>query len=74
MSRLLYRRVPVGVSLVRTDGPGGTHVARKGSSMVTISGTAQELLLRSYGRREVNVEVEGDPVAVEAFESATLSV
>jgi len=74
LARLTYRRVPVGVTLVRTDGDGGTHVARSGEPMVTLRGTAQELLLRSYGRREVDLEVEGDPAAVEAFESAPLSV
>lgn len=74
LSRLMYRRVPVGVTLMRTDGPGGTHVARSGTPTVTVRGSAQELLLRSYGRREVHVEVDGDPAAVEAFESATITM
>ncbi len=74
LTRLTYRRVPVGVTLVRTDGSGASHVAHSGEPMVTLRGTAQELLLRSYGRREVELEVEGDPAAVAAFESASLSV
>lgn len=71
-ARLMYRRVPVGVTLVRTDGPGGTVIARPGAPMLTLTGTAQELLLRSYGRRAVLVEVTGSPEAVAAFECAPL--
>jgi uncharacterized protein (TIGR03085 family) len=74
LARLMYRRVPVGVTLVRTDGAGGEIVARKGAPMVTLRGTAQELVLRSYGRRAVQLEVDGDPSAVAAFESATIAI
>jgi uncharacterized protein (TIGR03085 family) len=74
LARLMYRRVPVGVTLVRTDGAGGEIVAHKGSPMVTLRGTAPELVLRSYGRRAVHLEVEGDPSAVAAFESATIAI
>ena len=74
LARLMYRRVPVGVTLVRTDGAGGEIVAHKGDPMVTLRGTAQELLLRSYGRRAVHLEVAGDPAAVAAFESATIAI
>lgn len=71
-ARLMYRRVPVGITLVRTDGAGGTTVARSREPMVTLTGTAQELLLRSYGRRAVLIETTGTPEAVAAFESAPL--
>ena len=74
LARLMYRRVPVGVTLVRTDGSGGEIVAHKGAPMVTLRGPAQELVLRSYGRRAVHLEVEGDPSAVAAFESATIAI
>jgi uncharacterized protein (TIGR03085 family) len=74
LARLMYRRVPVGVTLVRTDGAGDEIVARKGAPMVTLRGTAQELVLRSYGRRAVQLEVDGDPSAVAAFESATIAI
>ena len=79
MARLMYRRLPVGVTLVRTDGDdsssaGGKVVARNGSPMVTLTGTALELLLRSYGRRAVQLEVEGDPDAVAAFEDARIAL
>jgi uncharacterized protein (TIGR03085 family) len=74
LGRLMYRRVPVGVTLVRTDGAGGQHVVRTGKPMVTVTGTAQELLLRSYGRSAVVVGVSGDPGAVASFESSSLGV
>jgi uncharacterized protein (TIGR03085 family) len=72
MSRVMYLRMPVGVTLVRTDGAGGSLVAHKGDPMVTMSGTALELLVRSYGRSEVHVDVTGDEDAVAAFETAPI--
>ena len=74
MARLMFRRVPVGVTLVRTDGAGGRLVARNGTSMVTLTGPALELLLRSYGRRAVVLDVDGDPADVAAFESARIAL
>lgn len=74
LSRLLFRRVPVGVVLERTDGGGATHLAHTGTDTVTLRGTAGELLLRAYGRRSVDVEVIGTPAAIEAFETASLGV
>ena len=72
MCRLMYRRMPVGVTLARTDGSGGSVVAHRGEPMVTLTGTALELLMRSYGRRDVHVDVTGDPAAVEQFESSSI--
>ena len=72
MARLMYLRVPVGVTLVRTDGAGGSVVAKKAEPMVTLTGTALELLMRSYGRRAAQVEVTGDPAAVETFETSAI--
>jgi uncharacterized protein (TIGR03085 family) len=74
MGRLLYRRVPVGVRLVRTDGPGGEIVVKSGSPEVTLSGAAGELVLRSYGRRAVHLDVSGEPEAVAVFEASRLSI
>ena len=68
----MYLRMPVGVTLVRTDGAGGSVVAHPGEPMVTMSGTALELLMRSYGRSEVHVDVTGDDDAVAAFDSAPI--
>jgi uncharacterized protein (TIGR03085 family) len=74
LGRLMYRRVPVGVTLVRTDGDEDRLVVRAGEPMVTVRGSAAELVLRTYGRSEVRVEVEGDDEAVTALESAELSI
>jgi uncharacterized protein (TIGR03085 family) len=74
MARLMYRRVPVGVTLVRTDGSGGTITARGREPGVTLRGTALELLLRSYGRTAVVLDVAGDPAAVAALDDASLGV
>lgn len=73
MARLLFRRVPSGVRLERTDGSGGSIVARKGTGVV-LRGPAAELLLRAYGRHAVQVETLGSPTDVAAFEAAPLGV
>lgn len=72
-TRLLARKVPVGLALVRSD-TGARCVAKQGSPMVTLSGEPLELLLRLYGRRAVVVEVSGDEGAVTRFQSASLGV
>jgi uncharacterized protein (TIGR03085 family) len=72
VARVMYVRMPVGVTLVRTDGDGGRIVARDREPMVIVSGTALELLMRSYGRHAVVLDVAGDPDAVSRFESATI--
>ena len=74
LAKLMYRRVPVGVTLRRTDGPGGQIVARRGEPMVALTGTASELLLRTYGRTAVDVDVTGPPEAVTALASARLGI
>lgn len=74
-ARLMYRRMPVGVTLVRTDGDGtdrDTVVAKSGTPMVTMRGSTLELLMRSYGRRAVEVAMEGDPAAIEKFEKGSI--
>lgn len=72
MCRVMYLRMPVGITLVRTDGRGGRVVAHKGDPMVTMTGTALELLIRTYGRHAVHVEMAGDPGAIAQFERAPI--
>lgn len=72
-ARLLARRSPVGVTLLRR-GTGERIVARQGSPAVTVVGEPLELLLRLYGRTQCRVDVEGPPEAVAAFASARLGV
>ncbi|MBL7499632.1 TIGR03085 family protein [Frankia sp. CNm7] len=73
-ARVAYRRVPFGVLLERTDGPGQT-VARKGDPAVTLIGTAADLLLYGYGRRAgAQVKIIGDPDLVAALATARLGL
>ena len=74
MGRVLFRRVPVGVVLERTDGSGGTVAVKKGTPRVILRGTAGELVLRAYGRTAARVDIEGDPEAVTAFENSNLGI
>ena len=73
--KLTFRKVPVGVTLVRTPQQ-QTVVAHPATPlMVTVSGPAGELALFCSGRRQVaQVELTGDPTAVERLRSAPLGV
>jgi len=73
--KLLFRRVPVGVTLVRT--PQQQTVVAKPSTpqMVTVSGAAGELTMFCYGRKDAaQVELIGDDAAVERLRRAPLGV
>jgi hypothetical protein len=48
--------------------------AHDGEPVVTLRGPAQELLLRTYGRDAVRLEILGDPQAVATFGRARLGV
>lgn len=74
MARLLFRKVPCGVLLERTDGSMGTVVAKRGDPHVTLRGTAGELVMRAYGRRAARVDIAGDPECVTSFENSRLGV
>lgn len=62
-----FRRSRTGVTFQRTDGPGGVRVLNSAEPMVTVSGTALELLMLAFGRRAVRVAVDGPPDAVASF-------
>lgn len=73
--KLLFRRVPVGVTLVRA--PQQQTVVAKSATpqMVTITGSAGELALFCYGRKDVaRVELHGDAAAVEKLRRTPLGV
>lgn len=71
MGRMLLRKAPTGVVLRRDDGV--LWRARPGTSYVTLSGPASELVLYAYGRGDqATVEVLGDPVDTERFRAASL--
>ncbi len=72
-TRLLARKVPVGLVLVRSD-TGQRHVAKAGSPSVTLTGAPLELLLRLFGRHAVVLDISGDEEAVARFASARLGV
>jgi uncharacterized protein (TIGR03085 family) len=63
VARFSFPRTPIGVVLERPDGK--MVQIRPGSSIVTLVGLPSELMLYSYGRREVaDVELVGEPEAI----------
>ena len=73
-ARLMVRGLKdAGLTLVAPDH--GTRVVRKGSPMVTLTGSPQELVLYLNGRRSMaQVELSGDDSAVQALATAKLGV
>lgn len=65
VSRLAYRRSPVGVVLQREDG-GASMTAKRGARPVTLVGTPAELVLHAFGRDTVRVDARGEDDAVSA--------
>ncbi|HEX4789146.1 MAG TPA: TIGR03085 family metal-binding protein [Actinospica sp.] len=73
--KLSFRKVPVGVTLVRT--PQQQTVVAKAATplMVTVSGQAGELVMFAMGRqRAARVELSGDDAAVEKLRQAKLGI
>ncbi|HEY2765458.1 MAG TPA: TIGR03085 family metal-binding protein [Pseudonocardiaceae bacterium] len=68
LGRLCYRHCPVGVVLRRPDGT-EHHIRRRGPS-VTVVGAPEELMLHAYGRDQVLVEFDGDPVDVTGLQGS----
>lgn len=69
MARLLYRRAPSGVVLVRPDGS-QVRAARppSGTGDVLVHGPVDELVLHAFGRTSVaRVTLDGDPVGTAAL-------
>jgi uncharacterized protein (TIGR03085 family) len=73
--KLMFRKVPVGVTLVRT--PNQLTVVAKPATplMVTVSGPVGELVLFCFGRKDAaRVELTGDETAVGRLRRAPLGI
>lgn len=68
MSRILFRRSPVGLVLQRPEG--AQQVVATGQGLVTVVGDPGELVLHAFGRDAARVEVTGLPADVEAHRAA----
>ena len=69
MARLILRRAPAHLALVRPDG--GTVNLRKGVPQVRVHGEVSELLLWAVGRKGVaQVELRGDAAAAQRVSQA----
>ena len=75
IAKLVFRRVPVGVVLARSDVSGAELRAKAGTRTVTLVGKPSELTLYISGRREAaDVRLVGEPDAVAAFESVRVGM
>lgn len=66
-----FRGSRVGVRLVRAD-TGASSAACAGNPTVDITGDVIDLLMLAFGRREVRVDLTGDPAAVAAVRARYL--
>jgi uncharacterized protein (TIGR03085 family) len=79
-AKLMFRRAPVGVTLVHTgpdkSAPRGTVVAKAATPlMVTVAGSAGELVLFAFGRgKAAEVELTGEESAVAQLRGASLGI
>lgn len=75
MSRVMFRRSPVGITLVAEGLADAEPVkAASGNDVVTITGRPSELMLYAYGRRGVaDVDLAGSPEALQAISGIDLS-
>lgn len=64
ISRIGYRRSPVGVVLQRSDGASMT--AKRGAHRVILVGAPGELVLHAFGRDAVRLQPAGAPAGVDA--------
>lgn len=71
---LMWRRARVGVVL--TDGSSSIVAKRppKGAGIVTVSGSVSDLVLKSYGRSEVDIDLAGARHDLELFALTNLSI
>ena len=74
MGKLLMRGVKLGVEIQRTDLQAPVFVAKKGDPSVTLTGTPIDLVLRTYGRTVVDVQVTGVQSAVDTFNAAKFGI
>lgn len=64
MSRVAFRKAPVGIILTRPDGQ--RHVAKKAPNAVSITGPVTELMMYSFGRIDQSLVLfEGGETALE---------
>jgi len=74
MSKLLMRGVKLGVEFQRTDQSAPVFSAKSGTPIVKLTGTPLDLVLRTYGRTEVDVQVTGDQSAIDTFNAAKFGI
>jgi uncharacterized protein (TIGR03085 family) len=74
MGKLLMRGVKLGVEFQRTDLSAPVFAAKTGTPIVTLTGTPLDLILRTYGRTEVDVQVAGDQGAIDTFNAAKFGI
>lgn len=69
-----FAHIKGGVTLVRTDGEGAEHRIKGGTSGVTLTGTAGEILMIAFGRSEAEVDLTGSEKAVADFRERRLDI
>jgi len=74
MSRMLLHKLPMGITVQRTDIDAASAAIKTGSPVLLLSGAPLELTMLLYGRSVVEVNIEGDESTVVAFRAAKLGI
>lgn len=74
MSKMLLHKLPMGITVQRTDIDAPAAAIKTGSPVLTLTGTPMDLILVLHGRSAVDVRIDGEQGAVAAFKSAKLGV
>lgn len=72
MSKMLLHKLPMGITVQRTDIEAPSAAIKTGSPVLLLTGSPLDLLLILHGRSAVDVHFDGDESAIAAFKTAKL--
>ncbi len=72
MSKLLLRKLPMGITVQRTDVAAPPAAIKTGSPVLLLTGSPLDLMLLVHGRSAVDVKFDGDDSAIATFRTSLL--
>ncbi len=72
MSKMLLHKLPMGITVQRTDIDAPTAAIKTGSPVLTLTGSPLDLMMLLHGRSVVDVHIDGEDSAIAAFKAVKL--